>query len=168
MSTHGFARMILCNRCVLMNGEPMPFHAIIWISTQTGSPHTIVCRGMMVAGGFDTNLLDGLPVYAMPSCDKRVAWRFERKGAWPRSFLCHRIMALAGFHNTFLASCLSMTSHDGAGPGIKKMLLAPGLGINLAQCLSMPSSGCSTIVVGFNEFLLDPCQCHCLVRGGGS
>ena len=56
-------------------------------------------------------------------------------------FLCHRIMATGpGFDSMFMASCLSMTSHDGAGPGMKKMLLAPGLGLknfSLNACLCL-------------------------------
>ena len=59
------------------------------------------------------------------------------KSVWPHGFLRRCMMAKwPGFNNTFLVSCLSMTSHDGAVPCIKKILLAPGLGLKASR--SMP------------------------------
>ena len=45
-----------------------------------------------------------------------------------------------GVDSMLMASCLSMTSHDGAASCIKKMLLAPGLGLknfSLNACLCL-------------------------------
>ena len=63
------------------------------------------------------------------------------KSVWPHSFLRHCMMAKGpGFDSMLMASCLSMTSHDGVVPCIKKMPLAPGLSLksfslNASLCL---------------------------------